>query len=261
MSDSTGITRVIAVVNDAGSAGKTTTTVTLAALLAEAGRSVLVVDLDAQANATRWLGVDPDSVTAGSGAVLLKEATVAEAAVDTNTPGVKLLAGGDALKHQRVELGRVTGPEQRLRTALRGVAVDVVLIDCQAGAGELYPLTALVAATSVLTVTLPGPKELEGIPRVEDMIADVADAYSPALTLGGIVPCKVPPANRGRLYADAVAVLREAYGALVTPVVRDSVAAVAAYDHREPLTAYAASAPVTEDYRAVLAHLQGRGVL
>lgn len=261
MSDSCGITRVVAVVNDAGSAGKTTTTVTLAALLASAGLSVLVVDLDAQANATRWLGVDPDTVTSGAGHVLLKLATAVDAATDTNTAGVRLLAGGDALKHQRVELGRVTGCEQRLRTALAGVGLDVVLIDCQAGAGELLPLAAMVAATSVITVTLPGPKELEGIPRVEDMVAAVAEAYRPSLALGAIIPCKVPPPNRGRLYSDAVAMLRAAYNGRVTPAVRDSVAAVAAYDRREPLPAHAPAAAVTEDYRAVLAHLQEAGVL
>jgi len=253
--------RVLAIVNDAGSAGKTTTTVSLAALLAQGGRRVLVVDLDSQANATRWLGVDPDQVVLTSGDVLLRQATLAEATLPTNTAGVQLVPASDALKHQRVELGRATGGEQRLRQALVGADVDVVLIDCQAGAGELYPVTAMVAATGVLTVTLPGPKELEGLPRVEDMVREVADAYNPNLRLVGVVPCAVPAPNRGRLYSDAVVMLREAYDGLVTPSVRHSVAAVAAYDHRLPLPVDAPTADVTQDYRAVLAHLVGAGVV
>lgn len=263
MTDSAGITRpaVLAVINDAGSAGKTTSAVTIAAAAAEAGLRVLVVDLDPQANATRWLGVDDDAITGNSGDVLLKKATVADVAMPTNTERVQLVPASESLKHQRIELGRATGAEQRLRLALSVVDVDVVVLDCQAGAGELLPITALVAATAVISTAFPGAKELEGLPRVEAMVDDVREAYNPGLVFAAVIPCAVPSANRGALYGAAVAALREAYGDLVTPSVRHSVTAVAAYDARLPLTAFAPRAGVTDDYRDVLSHLRAAGVM
>ena len=75
--DSSGIT-VVPVVNQAGSSGKTTTVVTLAALLAQGGARVLVIDLDGQANATTWLGVDPNTVSPSIADVLLRRATLTE---------------------------------------------------------------------------------------------------------------------------------------------------------------------------------------
>jgi len=252
---------VLALVNDAGSAGKTTSAVTIAAILAGQGRQVLLIDLDSQANATRWVGISAEEVTHTSGDVLLRTSTLAETTLKTTTHGLHVLPGSPALRHQRLQLGTITGAEQRLRTALREDDHDIVIIDSQAGAGELYPLAAMVAATAVLTVTLPGPKELEGIPRVEELISDIAEAYNPALDLAGIIPCAVPPPNRGRLYSDAIVQLREAYGDMVTPVVRHSVTAVAAYDAAEPLPTFAPNAAVTADYFAVVEHLHARGVL
>src|SRR5262249_34769072 len=154
-------------------------------------------------------------------------------------PGLRVVPANEDLRLDRIELGRTTGPEQRVRQALRGVDADVVIIDCQAGVGELYPVSALVAATSAITVAFPSPKELEGVPRVEAIISEVADAYNDGLTLSAVVPCSVPHANRGRLYGDAVDALRNAYGDLVTPAVRQSVIAAEAYDNRTPLPLYA----------------------
>ena len=79
------------------------------------------------------------------------------------------------------DLGRVTGGEQRLRLALSDVSdADVVLIDCP-GALSVVTVAAMVAATSVLTVTAPTAKELAGVPRLEDTIAEVQQAYNPGL--------------------------------------------------------------------------------
>lgn len=261
MTDSSGITTVLAIVNDAGSAGKSTSVVSMAASLAARGRTVLVVDLDPQANATFWLGVDPETVTRNAGDVLLRQVTFEDAVLPTNTAGVTLLPGSVALRQQRVELGKVPGGEQRLRKALKASSAEVVLIDCQAGAGEFFPFAAMVAATGVVTVTFPATKELEGIPRVEAMIQDVADAYERELPLSAIIPCNVPSINRGNLYRDAMTMLRDSYGDLVTPEVRQSVTAATAYAQCEPLLTHAPSAGVTQDYEAVVDYLIARGVL
>lgn len=190
-SDSSGIA-VVPVANQAGSAGKTTTVVTLAALLADAGTRVLVVDLDGQANATTWLGVAPENLQATAADVLLRRASTGEAIQDTNTDRVRLLGSSAAMDASAADLTRVTGGEQRLRMALTSlVDIDVVLIDCP-GALSVVTVAAMVAATSVLTVTAPTAKELAGVPRVEDTVTEVAEAYNPGLRLAGIVPCIVP---------------------------------------------------------------------
>ena len=259
MSDSSGIT-VVPVANQAGSAGKTTTVVTLAALLAEAGRRVLVVDLDGQANATAWLGVNPDTVTTTAGDVMLRRRDLADAVVPTNTPGVRLVPSSPEMDAAAVELSRVTGGEQRLRLALVDVTdVDVVLLDCP-GALSVVTIAAMVAATAVVTVTAPTAKELAGVPRLEETVAEVAEAYNPQLMLAGIVPCIVP-SNAGALYAEALAMLTDAYPGITTPSVRRSVRAPEAYAQEVPLPAHAPREPVTDDYRAVLGYLQGKGVL
>ena len=253
--------KIITVANAAGSAGKTTTVVSLAAHLVERGRRVVVVDLDGQANSTRWFGLEPDELEATSAALMLREATVEEAVVETNTEGVRLVPANEGVYADGIRLQQVTGREMRLATALRNLKdTDVVLIDCPGTIG-LMTVAALVASDAVITVTQPTSKELEGIGSLEATIADVAEDFAKDLGLDAIVPCIVPAASSGALYADAVAQLREAYGELVTPNVRRSVKAAGAYSHREPLPKFAPNEGVTRDYAAVLDALIERGVI
>mgnify|MGYP002653382500 FL=1 len=263
MTDSPRITPVLAVVSGAGSAGKTTTATTLATLLALDGQRVLLIDLDPQANATTALGIDPESVTRTAGSVMLREVTLAEAILPTEVEHLSVVPASDVLDRQRIQLADVTGGEQRLRRALKGIEehADVVIVDCQQGAAEFFPVAALVAATAALTTTFPSTKELQGLPRTENVVAEVADSYNEDLALVAVVPCNVPPASAGRFYAEAVETLRSVYGELVTPTVRRSVAASRAYDQRVPLPIGAPTEAVTNDYRAVLSDLREKGVL
>lgn len=251
---------IVAFANDAGSAGKTTSAVTLAALLGQAGKRVLLVDLDKQANATCSLGIDPAQTRATIGSVLLKECTLEQAVVPTDYEGLDLVPSSESIKVDEMNLSKKIGKEMQLRQALSAADHDAVLLDCQAGATDFWPLSALIAARWLVSVTLPSSKELQGLPRIEATVREVADAYNPELELGGIIPCSVPAANRGRAYADAMAVLRAEYGDLVAPPVRQSVTAVSAYSFGEPLPYFAAGDPITEDYRKVLTHLTERGV-
>lgn len=263
---------VIAVANMAGSAGKTTTVVTLAALLAEEGARVLVVDLDAQANASFALGVDateavtdPDHpetsyLVPTVADVLQRTTTLPEATVLTGVEDVLLVPASAALNGLAIELGRQVGGEQRLRLALatHPIDVDVVLIDCP-GALNIYTVMALVAAHAVIAVTQPTTKELAGLPALEDTIGEVAGAYNPGIHLAAVVPCIVP-AN-GALYRQGVQILRDSYQALVTHAVRHSVRVPEAYDTQLPLPLFAPDHPVTADYRQVLGDLRAAGAL
>ena len=253
--------KIITVANAAGSAGKTTTVVSLAAHLAARGRRVVVVDLDGQANSTRWFGLEPDELEATSAALMLREVTLEDALVETNTPGVRLVPANERVHADGIRLQQVNGREMRLATALRKLQdADIVLIDCPGTIG-LMTVAALVASHAVITVTQPTSKELEGIGALEATVAEVAEDFDKALELDAIVPCIVPPSSSGALYADAIAQLREAYGALVTPNVRRSVKAAGAYSHREPLPLFAPREGVTRDYAAVLDALIEREVI
>ena len=252
---------IIAVANAAGSAGKTTTVVTLAALLAEAGQRVVVVDLDGQANATRWLGIDPKALTHTVGGVLLDQCSVAEAVVDTNTEGVRLLPANSSVNGDALELRDAVGREMRVKAAMANLSdVDVVLIDCPGTIG-LMTVMALVAADAALTVAQPSMKELEGIEELEKTISQVRKFFGASVSLRGVVPCIVPPASAGRLYANSIELARDTYDELLLPPVRRSVKAAEAYAFAEPLPSFAPHEGVTEDYRDVVRQLQATGVL
>lgn len=254
------MTRVIAVPTAAGSAGKTTTVVALAAILGARGRRVLVIDGDPQATATEWLGVDPDEPEHDIGAVMLGQATLEQATIAVDVPGVQLVPASAGLDGDLIEVGRLIGPEQRLRRALHGVDADLVLIDCPGAIGP-FTLYALVAATACVTVTQPTAKELRGLPKLEALVAEVADMYNPGLTMAAIVPCIVPAANQGRLYSDAMTQLQHAYGELVTPPVRRTTRIPEAHSHSIPLPIHAPADPATGDYQAIADWLTQREVM
>ena len=258
MSDSNGISPVIAIANAAGSAGKTTTAVTLATLLAET-RPVLLIDGDAQATATKWLGARPGEGQPTLGDVLLRRASLDEATIETGVPGVRLVPSSWALDAAILELAGVRAGEQRLRLALDGRDPGVtVLIDCP-GSVSTMTLAACVAADAVITVARPTLKEIEGIPQMQQLVNDVAEAYRPGLHLAAIVPCEVPAS--GRLYAEGVQLLEQHYPTLVTPSVRRTIKVPEAHAEAIPVPLWVPNEPVTADYRLVLAWLIERGVL
>jgi chromosome partitioning protein len=259
---------VIPIANEAGSAGKTTSTVEFAANLAEIGKRVLVVDADSQHNASHILGISDPKFTTGD--VLLRRADITDAIVESNTRGVWVLPSAETLKSDKFELIRVAvGAEQRLRQSLGQVDDDFdhVLIDC-AGSLDTLTIAALVATRGtddgvafVITVVQPMVKEIEGIPRLLSTIEDIAGAYNPQLRLGCVIPCLVPPHNQGSIYQEAIQLLDDSYRDLVTPPVRRSVTVPEAYFRRQPLRTYAPRAAVTSDYHTVFKHLRKRGIL
>lgn len=253
--------KVIAVANAAGSAGKSTTVVSLATLLGLSGRRVLVVDGDAQATATGWLGVTAPQHTLGD--VLLRRVPLHRAVVDTNAERVQLVPAARDLDADLVDLAGAIGREQRLKAALAdtdGHDPDVVLIDCPGAIGTLT-VAALVAATAVVTVTQPTMKEMSGIAELGSVVNDVRDAYAPHLRLAAVVPCIVPGPGAGRLYLDAMQLLQHTYPQLVTPPVRRTTRVPEAHAQNLPLPLHAPKEPVTADYQAVLAWLTARGVV
>jgi chromosome partitioning protein len=254
------MTQIIAIGNAAGSAGKTTTAVSLAALMAET-RRVLLIDADAQATATRWSGVDPDQVEVSIGDVLLRDATAAEAIIETESR-FSLIPATSSLDGQAKEWERHIGAEQRLRRALAEVSdrFDVILIDLP---GQISTMTiaGLLASTAAIAVTRPTLKEVAGVSRFILTVAEVSDAFNHPASVEAVVLCEVPPPNAGHLYRAAADLVRDTWPELVTPEVRRCVRVPDSFAAGQPLPARFPREPVTADYQAVQTWLEDAGIL
>jgi chromosome partitioning protein len=240
--------KVVAVANAAGSAGKTTTVINLAAEAADRGAKTLVIDTDAQANATKWLNIDPDTIRLTTGDALLRRAAASETIITTSIGNLSLMPSDTTLDVDAFHFAAAVGANLRLKNIIPTLtSFDLVLIDCP---GSTSPVTiaALAAADSILTVTKPELKEIEGLAKLETTIGEVKESLNPELRLAGIVPCAVPPPNQGSLYAESMELLRTTYKDLLTPPIRKSVGVSEAYAHRLPLRRLAPKLPVTQDY-------------
>lgn len=179
---------VVGVANQKGGVGKTTTTVSLAAALAELGARVLVVDLDPQGNATTGLGLRVEADSASIYGVLVDAEPARAAVVPTQVPGLDLLPSSLDLAGAEVELVPVFSRELRLRRALADVSgdYDIVFIDCPPSLG-LLTINALVAAEQVLVPIQCEYYALEGLSQLLQTVELVGDNLNQDLTVGGVV--------------------------------------------------------------------------
>lgn len=184
--------RILAVANQKGGVGKTTTAINLATAMAAVDMKVLIIDLDPQGNASTGLGIPRTARDLDSYAVLSGSATVSEATEETTVPGLWIVPSSAHLSGAEIELVNTDEREYRLREAMvphltgEGAKYDYILIDCPPSLG-LLTLNAFVAADSVLVPLQCEFYALEGLSMLLKTVERVRRAFNPGLDIQGVV--------------------------------------------------------------------------
>jgi chromosome partitioning protein len=203
---------VIAILNQKGGVGKTTTAVNLSAALAREGKSVLLIDLDPQANATSGLSINKTTLQASVYEMLVSEVPAGDIIVDTHLENLRLLPASTSLAAAEQELVAVLSRETVLKRAISQLSYDYIFIDCPPSLG-LLSINALAAADSVLIPVQAEFYALEGLSLLVQTIQRVQQSLNQELKIAGVVLTMVD--GRNSLSSQVVDEVKKYFGSYV----------------------------------------------
>ena len=253
--------KIIAISNQKGGVGKTTTAVNLAASLGALEKKVLLVDADAQANATSGLGVNENDIQGGTYEVIEHRAQARDLIVPTSAAGVDLLPAHIDLVAAEDELSDMQGREYMLKEALAPVRedYDFILIDCSPSLG-LMTINSLTAADSVIIPIQCEYYALEGVGQLVNTLNLVRKRLNPSLDVEGVVLTMLD--GRTNLGIQVVGeVKRHFKGKVFGAIVPRNVRLSEAPSHGKPIHLYDAKCPGAEAYFALADELMERNRL
>lgn len=253
--------RTIALMNQKGGVGKTTTTVNLAASFALAGRSTLVIDLDPQGHASLHLGADPAALERSVYDVLLDPSDPAKAIVEVK-PNLHILPAVTDLAAAEIELATETDRLQRLEKAIAnlGGKYEFILLDCPPSLG-LLTLNGLTVAREVLIPMQAHFLALQGVGKLLETVRLVTKASNPRLKVLGVILCMHDPASTHvrEVVADLEKFFEEGrsqetpwrFARVLRPPIRRNIKLAECPSFGQTIFDYAPQAPGAEDYKAL----------
>ena len=254
-----GQTKILAIINQKGGVGKSTTAVNLAAALGAAGKEVLLVDLDPQGNATSGYGIDKRDIGQCVYTVLLGETPVEDVILANVGKGVDVLPSTISLAGAEVELVNEMARENRLKNALGSLRgrYDYILIDCPPSLG-LLTINALVAADKLLIPIQCEFYALEGVTKLLDSMKRVKSVLNPSLDIYGIVLTMYD--SRTNLSKQVVDEVRSFFGNTVfKTLIPRTVKLSEAPSYGQPIIEYAPENKGTEAYNELAQEVIQRG--
>ncbi|MCU1407033.1 MAG: chromosome partitioning protein [Glaciihabitans sp.] len=256
-----GPARIIALCNQKGGVGKTTTTISLGATLAGYGRRVLAIDFDPQGALSAGLGINTHELTTIYDLLLGTSKDTAAAIVQTNVRGLDLIPANIDLSAAEVHLVNEVAREQILARVLRQVVndYDVILIDCQPSLG-LLTINALTAAHGVLIPLECEFFALRGVALLVETVDKVRDRLNPAIMLDGILPTMYD--SRTLHSREVLERVVDAFGdSVLETVIGRTVKFPDASISGIPITTYAPDHPASLAYRQLARELISRGAV